>query len=98
MPLFSNSQIADISVKVEKEGRTPGLAANSQNSDVFVTDQVRKALATDQNFNNIKVDTKDGVVTLTGVVTDEGVKASVGQKVANVPGVKSVDNKLEVNK
>jgi BON domain len=96
-PAFS-----DLSVQIQKEGAPAGIAANTPNSDMFVADQVRQALSSDKDvakdFNNVKVESKAGVVTLTGSVSDEGIKASIGEKVANVPGVKSVDNKLEVKK
>ena len=48
--------------------------------------------------DNIKVQAKDGVVTLTGTVADESRKALAGDTVANLPNVKRVDNKLEFKK
>lgn len=99
---FSCPAFSDLSVSVQKEGTPPGIAANTPNSDMFVSDQVRQALAADKDvakeFNGVKIETKAGVVTLTGTVSDEALKASIGQKVANVPGVNSVDNRIEVRK
>lgn len=46
--------------------------------------------------DDIKVSSTDGVVTLTGTVSDESHKSLAQETVANLPGVKSVDNKLEV--
>lgn len=46
--------------------------------------------------DDIKVKAKDGAVTLTGTVADESHKTLAGETVANLPDVKSVDNKLEV--
>lgn len=89
---------SDLSVQIQKDGNPPGLAVNTPNADRFVTDQVRQALATVKEFNNINVEAKDGIVTLTGTVSDEAVKTVIGEKVANVPGVKSVDNRIEVSK
>ncbi len=87
IPVFSN-----ISVSMEKTGReAPGYAANTPNSDLFLKDQVTRALANSQ----IKVEIKDGVATLSGKVPDEATKAAIAQRVANVPGVKSVDNHIE---
>jgi osmotically-inducible protein OsmY len=43
----------------------------------------------------IKVESKDGVVTLTGTVAEEPHKALAQETVASLPGVKSVDNRLE---
>ena len=44
----------------------------------------------------IKIESKDGVVTLTGTVAEEPHKALAEETVASLPGVKSVDNRLEL--
>ena len=46
--------------------------------------------------DDIKVKSKDGVVTLTGTVSEESHKTLAQETVASLPGVKSVGNKLEV--
>jgi len=46
--------------------------------------------------DNIKVQAKDGVVTLTGTVSEESHKSLAQDTVAGLPGVISVDNRLEV--
>jgi hyperosmotically inducible protein len=46
--------------------------------------------------DDIKVQSKDGAVTLTGTVADSHHKALAQETVASLPGVKSVDNKLEI--
>jgi osmotically-inducible protein OsmY len=46
--------------------------------------------------DDIKVKSKDGAVTLTGTVTEDSHKDLAGETVANINGVKSVDNKLSV--
>ena len=45
--------------------------------------------------NDIKVQSKGGAVTLTGTVAEGYYKKLAGETVANLPGVISVDNKLE---
>jgi len=45
--------------------------------------------------DDIKIRSKDGVVTLTGSVSEETHKSLAQDTVADLPGVKSVDNKLE---
>ena len=45
--------------------------------------------------DNIKMQSKDGVVTLTGTVVDGSHKSLAGETVAGLPGVKGVENKLE---
>jgi osmotically-inducible protein OsmY len=46
--------------------------------------------------DDIKIQSLDGVVTLTGTVSEESHKSLAQETVAGLPGVKSVDNKLEV--
>jgi osmotically-inducible protein OsmY len=45
--------------------------------------------------DNIKMQSKDGLVTLTGTVSEPSHKTLAGETVAGLPGVKRVDNKLE---
>jgi osmotically-inducible protein OsmY len=46
--------------------------------------------------DDIKVKSEDGAVTLTGTVSEESHKSLAQDTVADIPGVKSVDNMLEV--
>jgi len=46
--------------------------------------------------DDIKIESKDGVVTLTGTVLEEPHKSLAQETVASLPGVKSVDNRLEL--
>ncbi len=46
--------------------------------------------------DDIKIQSRDGAVTLTGNVSEESHKSLAKETVAGLPGVKSVDNKLEV--
>ncbi len=46
--------------------------------------------------DDIKIQSKDGAVTLTGLVLEESHKSLASETVAGVPGVKSVDNRLEL--
>src|SRR5271170_3378264 len=47
--------------------------------------------------DSIKTDSKDGVVTLTGTVADASHKSMAENTVASLPGVKSVDNELQIS-
>ena len=47
--------------------------------------------------DDIKVRSSDGAVTLTGIVSENFHKSLAQETVAGLPGVKSVDNRLEVN-
>jgi osmotically-inducible protein OsmY len=46
--------------------------------------------------DDIKIQSRDGVVTLTGNVSEESHKSLAQETVSSLPGVKSVDNKLEI--
>jgi len=46
--------------------------------------------------DDIKIQSMDGVVTLTGTVSEESHKSLAGETVAGLPGVETVDNRLEV--
>lgn len=46
--------------------------------------------------DDIKIESRDGAVTLTGMIAAEFHKSLAQETVANLPGVKSVDNRLEV--
>jgi len=98
---YNQSNVA-LSVSLEKTGAPQGQAAGTPNADMFVTDQVRAAFSNDStlanDINNIKIETKDGVVTLSGHVASDSIKTAIAEKAANVPGVKAVNNQLEVSK
>jgi osmotically-inducible protein OsmY len=46
--------------------------------------------------DDIKIVSKDGAVTLTGIVADDFNKSLAEETVAGLPGVKSVDNRLDI--
>jgi osmotically-inducible protein OsmY len=46
--------------------------------------------------DDIKIQSMEGVVTLTGTVSEEFHKSLAQETVADLPGVKSVDNRLEI--
>jgi len=46
--------------------------------------------------DSISVDSKDGIVTLTGSVAEESHKSLAENTVASLPGVKSVNNELQI--
>ena len=47
--------------------------------------------------DSIKVNSKDGVVTLTGTVADASHKSMAENTVASLPGVTSVDDQLKIS-
>ena len=85
----------------DKSGQTVTPADQSESeADRAVTQKVRKAVMDDAalstNAKNIKVVTRNGKVTLRGVVTSAEEKASIVAKVGAVPGVLECDDQLEV--
>lgn len=76
-----------ISVPAHASKMDDGIEASAKNSYVF------KTYLKD---NDIDIQSRDGAVILTGSVTEESHKALAGETVANLPEVKSVDNRLEV--
>ena len=69
-------------------------------ADRTLTQKIRKAVVADDSLSmtahNVKIITVDGVVTLRGPVDSPKEKATVAAKAENVPGVKRVDNQIEV--
>lgn len=69
-------------------------------SDTAITTKIKAKITGDPDLNpfNINVDTKDGVVTLRGVVTSEENKREVEEIARNTDGVERVQNMLDVQK
>ena len=76
-----------ISVPVYASNMDDGIESSAKKTYVFKT-----YLKDD----DIKIQSKDGAVTLTGTVAEESHRALAKETVAGLPGVKSVDDKLEV--
>jgi osmotically-inducible protein OsmY len=76
-----------LSMPVQASKMDNRIESSAKNSYVFKT-----YLQAD----DIKVQSEDGIVTLTGTVSEESHKSLAEETVADLPGVKSVDNNLEV--
>jgi osmotically-inducible protein OsmY len=76
-----------ISVPVHASKMDSSIESSAKQSYVFKT-----YLQAD----DIKIQSMDGVVTLTGTVSEESHKSLARETVAGLPGVKTVDNRLEV--
>ena len=63
------------------------IESSARNSYIFVTYL---------NGDDIKIQSKDGNVTLTGTVSEASHKSMAQETMVSLPGVKSVDNRLEV--
>jgi hyperosmotically inducible protein len=76
-----------ISVPVQASMMDDRIVSTAKKSYVFKT-----YLQSD----DIKIESRDGAVTLTGIVADDFNKSLAQETVAGLPGVTSVDNKLEI--
>ena len=78
--------------------KTAGAAAVTVFDDAGITAKVNAALASDKDLSAIKinVDTKDGVVTLTGPAPTSTAKDRASEIAKAVKDVKSVNNQLTV--
>ena len=74
-----------------------GMPAYASKTDDRIESSAKKSYVfkTYLKHDDIKIDSKDGAVTLTGTVSEESHKSLAQETVAGLPGVKSVDNKLE---
>jgi sporulation protein YlmC with PRC-barrel domain len=76
----------------------PPAKATEARSDTMITADVKTKLAKEKlgTLTKVDVDTKDGVVHLTGTVDNEGMKTRATEVVRDVKGVREVRNDLRV--
>ena len=74
---------------------TPVFAANMDNR-IELSARQTHIFKTYLQGEDIKIQAKDGAVTLTGLVSDDYHKSLARETVAGLPGVTSVDNRLEI--
>ncbi|HUK91150.1 MAG TPA: BON domain-containing protein [Blastocatellia bacterium] len=85
-----------------KNANGPSTAAPSANAgepnDAWITVKTKLALIADKQTSGFEtsVDTKDGIVTLSGKVDTDQAKSAASAAAMGVKGVKSVDNQLQV--
>ncbi len=87
--------------KRDRDGETltPMDQLNNE-SDLKLTQEIRQALMKDEysmDAKNIKVISRNGVVTLRGPVETAAELEQINVLVKGMPGTKSVDNQLQVN-
>ena len=75
-------------------------ATPKDTSDDAIYDNVRRRLASDQlvKGGGLKVDVHQGVVTLSGSVEEQKQKDRATKLTKKIPGVKSVDNQLQITR
>jgi hyperosmotically inducible periplasmic protein len=83
---------------VEKAGKTTVEKVTEYVDDASITAQVKLALLFHHSTSAIKtkVDTKDGVVTVSGIAKNSAEKELVGKLATNVKGVKELKNKMTI--
>ena len=86
------------SKKAGDETKAMGSSAAAKVDDGAITSKVNEALAADKDLSaaKIDVDTKNGVVTLTGPAPSARARDHATDLARNVKGVNSVNNKLTV--
>ncbi len=77
---------------------SPGMPAYASKMDDRIESSAKKSYVfkTYLKEDDIKIESENGAVTLTGTVSEESHKSLAQETVADLPGVKSVDNKLDV--
>jgi hyperosmotically inducible periplasmic protein len=85
--ILATAALLAFTVPVQASGMDERIISSARQSYLFKT-----FLTND----NIKIESTEGVVTLTGVAADSFNKSVAEETVAGLPGVKSVDNRLEV--
>ncbi|MBF0217629.1 MAG: BON domain-containing protein [Candidatus Omnitrophica bacterium] len=75
-----------------------GITARAAETDDRIVSSAKESYVfkTYLKGDDIKTESKDGIVTLSGTVSEESHKALAKETVANLPGVKSVDDKLTI--
>ena len=87
----------------DREDRTlTPMDQSNKKEDLDVTATIRKALMDDDtlstNGRNVKVITRDGIVTLRGPVDSDQERVAIARTAQSVAGVRRVDNQLEINR
>lgn len=79
-------------------GTLQGCSSESKVDDATINQNIQSKIASDETLasQNIQVETKDGVVTLTGTVDDRILETKAITLSQSVEGVKSVDSRIMI--
>jgi hyperosmotically inducible protein len=88
----------DATASAANATREMGASAGGKVDDATITTKVNSQLATDKDLSAIRidVDTKDGVVTLSGPAPSATARERASELARSVTGVTSVNNQLTV--
>lgn len=94
----AGSTIKDAAQDVQQSAQNAGAAISEKVADTTITASVSAGLAKDPELSAIKidVDTKDGVVKLSGPAPSMSARERASEIAKAVKGVASVDNQLQV--
>ncbi len=104
VPADMNHEQQAVDMPTPSQENSPNLVfgAGHENNDSAVNDRVKAAVMADKTLsaqlNKFDSETKDGVVTVTGSVTSDSVKATLMEKIKAVSGVHTVVDKIDVSK
>jgi osmotically-inducible protein OsmY len=88
-------------VRDREERTVTPMDQSNKKEDLDVTANIRKALMDDDtlstNGRNVKIITRDGIVTLRGPVDSDQERVAIARTAQSIAGVRRVDNQLEIN-
>lgn len=94
----AGSQIADAAKAVGNAASKAASATGTVVQDAWITSATKTKLIADDAVSamNVNVDTRDGVVTLFGIVDTAAAKAAAEKDARSVSGVRDVKNEIEI--
>jgi len=95
----ARTSVMGAAAETRQAGANASQAAGAKVDDAQITSRVSASLMGDRELSKVRidVDTRDGVVTLSGPVPSSTVKARANEVARAVKDVKSVDNQLTVS-
>ena len=90
-----------VNVRDRGDGTVTPEEQGGEAGDRKITAAIRRAIVKDDslslNAHNVKIITRDGIVTLRGPVESAAERTTIAQLAEKTAGVKRVDNQLDIN-
>jgi CBS-domain-containing membrane protein len=102
LPVLRGEDVVGIVTRSDLMRALASFVANAYEDSIHTDDEIRAAVIAEMNvqvwapIRSIVVDVEDGVVTLKGIITDDRQRNALKVAAENVPGVKSVNDQLEL--
>ena len=102
--LAADSALENTEINVRDKGNTTLTPEDQKEteSDIKITADIRQAIVKNKSFSvdaqNVKIITRNGVVTLRGPVESKKESKKIKKIAKHTPGVLKVDNQLEIKK